>query len=185
MDPDDLQAVVKLKSETPKTVKEVRQILGLLGYYRRYIPNSSRRAGCLYELLKEDEEAKVESKSGKRVSSGKGKKRVFSKRQVEWTSKHQTVLEELLDILTSSKVMAFPNFEKPFVLSTGASQDGLGAVLYQKRDDGTHATIAYGSRTLTKAEKNYHLHSGKLEFLALKWAITVRLAVMSTQTITL
>ena len=31
--------------------------------------------------------------------------------------------------------------------------------------------IAYGSRTLTQAEKNYHLHSGKLEFLALKWAI--------------
>ena len=31
--------------------------------------------------------------------------------------------------------------------------------------------IGYGSRSLTKAEKNYYLHSGKLEFLALKWAV--------------
>ena len=52
-----------------------------------------------------------------------------------------------------------------------ASQSGLGAVLYQKQ--GKHLkVISFASRTLNSAEKNYHLHSGKLEFLALKWAVT-------------
>lgn len=56
------------------------------------------------------------------------------------------------------------------MLNTDASNDGLGAVLYQQQDNKLRV-IAYGSRTLTPAERNYHLHSGKLEFLVLKWAI--------------
>ena len=67
--------------------------------------------------------------------------------------------------------MASPNFELPFVLHTDASGEGLGAVLYQEQGS-TLRVVGYGSRTLTPAERNYHLHSGKLEFLALKWAIT-------------
>lgn len=61
--------------------------------------------------------------------------------------------------------MAYPDLEKPFILYVDASEEGLGAVLYQ-RQDGALRVIAYGSRTLTAAEKNYKLHSGKLEFLA-------------------
>ena len=49
-------------------------------------------------------------------------------------------------------------------------QEGLRAVLYQKQD-GKMRVIGYGSRSLNKAEKNYYLHSGKLKFLALKWAV--------------
>ncbi|KAK7878976.1 hypothetical protein WMY93_034190 [Mugilogobius chulae] len=56
---------------------------------------------------------------------------------------------------------------------TTVGEEGLGAVLYQ-RQQGKLRVIAYGSRTLTAPEKNYHLHSGKLEFLALKWAICER-----------
>jgi hypothetical protein len=68
--------------------------------------------------------------------------------------------------------MAYPYFNREFILHTDASQEVLGAVLYQQQGDGRLAVIGYGSRTLTPAEKNYHIHSGKLEFLALKWAIT-------------
>ena len=54
---------------------------------------------------------------------------------------------------------------------TDASKDdGLGAALYQEKD-GHLQSIGFGSQTLTPAERNYHLHSGKLEFLALKWAV--------------
>ena len=60
---------------------------------------------------------------------------------------------------------------KPFILHTDASERGLGAALYQKQD-GQLWVIAYGSCTLSSAERNYHLHSSKLEFLAVKWAIT-------------
>ena len=75
-------------------------------------------------------------------------------------------------MLTGSAVMAYPDFENPFILHVDASQEGLGAILYQTQEDGRKAVIGYGSRTLTPAERNYHLHSGKLEFLALKCAIT-------------
>ena len=64
------------------------------------------------------------------------------------------------------KRISYPDFEKP-------SNYGLGAVLYQKKE-GVDRVISYASRTLTDAETNYDLHSGKLEFLALKWAITER-----------
>ena len=57
------------------------------------------------------------------------------------------------------------------MLHTDASQEDLGAVLYQKQQ-GRMRVIGYASRTLTPAETKYHLHSGKLEFLVLKWAIT-------------
>ncbi|KAK2899313.1 hypothetical protein Q8A73_012442 [Channa argus] len=70
-------------------------------------------------------------------------------------------------------VLGYPDFEQPFTLHCDASQEGLEAVLYQKQQ-GKLAVVAYGSRTLTAPEKNYHLHSGKLEFLALKWAICER-----------
>ena len=67
-------------------------------------------------------------------------------------------------------VLSFANYSKPFLLETDASKDRLGAVLLQKGNDGKYHPIAYGSKALSKSEKNYH--SSKLEFLALKWAVT-------------
>ena len=61
---------------------------------------------------------------------------------------------------------------KPFQLHTDASENGLGAVLYQKQADGTESVIAYVSRTLSRSKQNYDAH--KLEFLALKWSVTER-----------
>ena len=66
--------------------------------------------------------------------------------------------------------MAYANYQKHFKLHTNASDNSLGAVLYQKQDDDTECVIAYASRTLSKSERNYDTH--KLEFLALKWSIT-------------
>ena len=64
----------------------------------------------------------------------------------------------------------FPDFNKPFLLETDASKEGLGVVLSQKQDDGHYHPVAFGSRTLTQSEQNYH--SSKLEFLVLKWSVT-------------
>ena len=93
-----------------------------------------------------------------------------AKHPVDWTDIHQSALRTLIDSITSAPVMKYPDFQKPIVLYTDASKDGLGAVLYHYQDD-ILRVLGYGPRDLTPAEKNYHLHSGKLEFLALKWAI--------------
>ena len=67
-------------------------------------------------------------------------------------------------------MLAHPNFDLPFVLHTNTTAKGLGGVLYQCQE-GELRVIANGSRTLSNTKKNYHMHSGKLEFLALKWAV--------------
>ena len=66
-------------------------------------------------------------------------------------------------------MLAFADLQKPFVLQLDASGDGLGAVLCQDCD-GQLRPVAYASRGLSKSERNYPAH--KLEFLALKWAVT-------------
>ena len=66
--------------------------------------------------------------------------------------------------------MAFTDFKKPFLLETDASIEGLGAVLPQKQDNGHYHPVTYASRGLKGGELKYH--SSKLEFLALKWAMT-------------
>ena len=67
---------------------------------------------------------------------------------------------------SQTPILTYANYQKPFKLHIDASEHGLGAVLYQKQDDNTERVIAYGSRTLSKSERNYDTH--KLEFLALK-----------------
>ena len=69
----------------------------------------------------------------------------------------------------STPVLVFPDFDKPFLLETDASKEGLVAVLSQKQDDGRYHPVTFGSHLLTPSEKNYH--SSKLEFLALKWSV--------------
>ena len=76
----------------------------------------------------------------------------------------------LKEKISSVPVLVFPYFDKPFLLETDASKEGLGVVLSQKQDDGCYHPVVFGSRTLMPSEQNYH--SSKLEFLALKWSVT-------------
>ena len=165
------EVLEKLK-EPPKTVGDVRSLLGFIGYYRSFIKDFSRKAKVLYDLLCKD---KTEQKTevvdgGKKGKKGKSVQRP-STDAVCWTSEHQRVLEQLLQCLKEPPVMAYPDFTRPFILHCDASELGLGAVLYQEQGDEVRV-VSYGSRTLSPAEKNYYLHSGKLEFLAMKWGIT-------------
>lgn len=158
-DPSHIQAVLDLKNSHPSTVGEVRKLLGLLGYHRQYIPNFSSIAKCLFELLRSP-----------KTPSDRGKNTVSSSTSIKWEDKHQHALNSLINSLTSPRVLTYPDWTKPFVLFTDASKDGLGAALYQEHDKELRP-IGFASRTLTAAEQNYHLHSGKLEFLALKWSV--------------
>ena len=178
IDPKATSAVQEWKDKVPRNVGDVRRLMGLLGVYRRHIPNFSQTAKPIYELLNAEvapksprEWASKRNKTTKEQSNQRGNAQVSSKSPVEWTSEHKQAMDSLIESITSPPVLAYPDYESPFIVHTDASQSGLGAVLYQKQNS-ILRVIAYASRTLSPAERNYHLHSGKLEFLALKWAVT-------------
>ena len=94
-------------------------------------------------------------------------------RKSEWVLLSKDALEAfqaLKQACMNSPVLTFANYTKDLLLEMDASKEGLGAFLSQKQVDGWFHLVAYGSWALTAHEKNYH--STKLEFLALKWAIT-------------
>ena len=92
-------------------------------------------------------------------------------------SEHIDLSPEALEALDCLKaaclqapILAFPDFDQPFLLETDTSGKGLGAVLSQKQADGQYHPITYASRVMNETEQRYH--SNKQEFLALKWAVT-------------
>ena len=155
MDESSVTAAQALKDFTPKSISDVRHILGLVGYHRRHIADFSRKAKPITNILLSQGEK--DDKSSKR------------KFKIDWTSECKSALNSLIDEISSAPILAYPNFEEEFIVHTDASQIGLGAVLCQ-RQEGQLKVVAYASRTLTKAEAKYH--ATKLEFLALKWAVT-------------
>ena len=127
----------------PKDVRELCSFLGLLSYYRRFIPSFSVVASPLFTLTRKDT-------------------------PFIWTEDCQLSFDKLKTTLTDATVLAFPDF-KDFLLETDASGEGLGAVLSQKQPNGQTRPIAYASRTLQAHECNYG--STELEGLAVVWAI--------------
>ena len=155
-DPDKTAA---LKTwPVPTSHREVRSFLGFAGYYRRFIAGYSKIAKPLHALTVG---LPVKRKSG---PSNKNKPPPFT-----WTLECQHAFECLVAKLTAAPALAYADFSKRFILHTDASLTGLGAALYQLQD-GKERVVAYASRGLSKSEANYPAH--KLEFLALKWAVT-------------
>ena len=173
LDPATIAPVHNLAKTPPKMVSQVRQAVGLLGYYCQYIRDFSRIVKPIYDLLALKNTSRGSTSKGTVENQRQRKQKqgqLPSNHPVNWTSIHQVVLENVLQQLTTPPIMAYPDCTKPFILHIDASEAGLGGVLYQEQND-TLRVIAYGFRTLSPAESNYHLHSGKLEFLALKWSV--------------
>ena len=116
----------------PKTKKDVRSFLGLAGYYRRFIPDFATVASPLTDLTKKDAPDKV-----------------------SWTSSHQQAFDQLKSSLTSESVLVSPDFHRPFILQTDASNIGVGAVLSQTDEEGNDKPVAYFSRKLLPRETRY------------------------------
>ena len=127
--------------------------MGLLAIIEGLFANFSKVAKPLNKLLQNLEGTPSQKKKFK----------------VHWGPEQQEAFETLQGLCTESPILAYADFKAPFILHTDASGDGLGAVLYQVQE-GKQRVIAYACWSLTKSERNYPVH--KLEFLALKWAIT-------------
>lgn len=122
----------------PKTVHQLRQFLGLISYFRKFIRNCALLSSPLTKLLKKDQ-------------------------PWTWNSEHDLAFSTLKDSLTSQNVLTLFNPEKECVLYTDASREGLAGILMQVTDDG-EKPIHYYSRQTTEDEKKYH--SFELELLA-------------------
>ncbi|XP_035266158.1 uncharacterized protein LOC118223565 isoform X2 [Anguilla anguilla] len=129
----------------PQTQKQVRTFLGLVGYYRQFIPNFAAIAAPLHDLT---------SKS--------------RSNRVSWTEEADAAFETLRQALCSEPVLVTPAFDQTFVLQTDASLVGIGAVLSQIREGAEHP-VTYISRKLLTHERNYA--TVEKECLAVKWAM--------------
>ena len=90
--------------------------------------------------------------------------------EFKWTCEREAAFQILKEKLTSAPVLAYPSFEKPFVLETDVSISGIGAVLAELQEEGLLHPIAYASCSLTTSERNYAIT--KLETLAVVCTIT-------------
>ncbi len=120
MNPKEIEVVQALKWEMPSTVREVRKLMGFLGYYRSYIADFAKTAKPLYELLTKPSMCKMKD-SGKKICPSS---QASTSQSVEWTGRHQEALEKLIAELSSPPIMAYPDFEKPYVLHVDASEEG-------------------------------------------------------------
>ncbi|KAL5494037.1 hypothetical protein EMCRGX_G015306 [Ephydatia muelleri] len=129
--PDPAKTEVVVSYPVPTSAKEIKQFMGLCNYYRRFVKDYSKIAAPLFKLLSK-ENAKF----------------------FAWNSASQNAFEELKSRLVSPPILAYPDFKQPFLLHTDASDAAIGAVLSQVQG-GTERVIAYWSRKLQKAERNY------------------------------
>ena len=146
---DGLKGIAEIAP--PATYAQVQKFLGATGYFRRFIKGYARIAKALNDLL-QGESSKLKS------------------HPVGLPPDALAVFQELKIKCLTAPVLVFVDFKKPFLFETDASIEGLGAVLCQKQDDGRYHPVAYASHGLKGGELKYH--SSKLEFLALKWAVT-------------
>jgi transposase InsO family protein len=128
---------------TPTNPKQLKAFCGMISYYQWFIPNHTRIASPLYKLLKKDT-------------------------KFEWTAAQENAFQQLKSKLTREPILQYPDFLKEFVLTTDASNQGLGAVLSQGQI-GKDLLVAYASRSLNSAESHYT--TSEKELLTIVWSI--------------
>ena len=135
------------KWPAPTNMMEVRSFLGFTNYCQQFIKKYAQVAKPLYKLILGENASRKHN-------------------PIKWDLECQTAFDQLNELCTTTPVLAYVDFTKPFKLHTNANVLGLGAVLHQVHE----GVISYASRSLTQSEPKYPVH--KLEFLCLKWAIT-------------
>lgn len=140
-DPDKVSAILNIP--VPKNVTEVRRFLGIVSWYRRFIPNMATLVSPITNLLR--------------------KRTPF-----KWSTDCDGAFQKVKEFLISSPVISCPDFERPFSIQTDASDYGLGAVLTQSYPDG-EKVISFISRSLSTSERKFS--TTEKECLAVLWAI--------------
>lgn len=167
-DPEKVKALSSWP--VPRDLKQLRSFLGFSGYYRRFIKNYSSLVKPLTDLTSGYPPLRKSTKPKTKPAEYHDPKKPFGER---WTPSCEQAFKDIIEKLTSAPILAFADPKLPYSLHTDASTTGLGAALYQEQNGQTRV-IAYASRGLSRSEARYPAH--KLEFLALKWAVTEKFA---------
>ncbi|XP_078241009.1 uncharacterized protein LOC144586545 [Pogona vitticeps] len=130
----------------PNTKKKVKSFLGLVGYYRKFIPRFSEIATPLTDLTRKKTDDRI-----------------------PWTSDCEEAFQRLKEALINYPVLRAPDFDREFIIYTDASNSGVGAVLCQEDENGDQHPVSYLSRKLQKGER--HLATVEKECLAIVDAI--------------
>ena len=117
--------------QIPKTAKQVKSFLGMTHFYRKYVKDYALIASPLTSLLRKNQ-------------------------KFTWTLECQQSFDRLTDGLVSAPILAFPKFDKPYILSIDASEYSSGYVLSQIQNGREHL-IAYGGRSLRGSELKWHI----------------------------
>jgi transposase InsO family protein len=144
VDPDKVRAVAEFPR--PHDNKKLSTFLGMVSWYARFIPDMSKTARPLNSL-------RSTKKPGPRF---------------KWTKECQEAFEALKQQLCEAPLLSYPQFDKEFCLQVDASDVGLGACLFQEIN-GAPQVIAYASKTLNAAERNYSCT--RKEALACVWGV--------------
>ena len=142
---DKVKAIQEM--ERPRTKKQLQSFLGVVQFYKGYIPDMATKCQPLYALTKKN--------------APWGEKGA-------WTAECMDAFQYIKAVLSEAPVMAYPDLERPFYVRTDASNYGIGGTLIQFHGD-QPKIIEYWSRSLTKAERNYS--ATKREALAITMAI--------------
>lgn len=133
-----LPATKKVKAimewPTPTNVQQVRQFMGLAQHYRRFIKDFAGIAAPITELTK-----------------GSGAKC----RSIQWNENCQRSFDLIKKKMSSAPVLMNPDMNKPFRIECDASDFAIGAVLLQESSQGVWKPLAFESKKLSKAERNY------------------------------
>lgn len=143
-DPDKISAILNYK--VPTNTTQIRRLIGMVGYYRRFLKDCSTICSPITDLLK-------------------GRKKG---QPVVWTEEADQAFSKIKHLLTTTPVLASPDFSKPFVIMCDASDYGVGAVLYQE-EDGLEHPVAFFSKTLNKCQRKYT--TTEKELLAVIYAV--------------
>lgn len=141
VDPDKVEAILRIPQ--PKTPTEVRRIVGMASWYRRFVPDFSTVIAPLTALTR---------KNAKFL----------------WDSNCEEAFKAIKENLIKAPVLSCPDFNLPFIVQCDASDFGLGAVLSQIQNGEEHV-ICYLSRSLNKNERRYS--TTEKECLAVLFAI--------------
>ena len=135
----------------PDTYTKVKSFVGLVGHYRHFIKGFAKIAVPLHDLTSSDNKDKKSE-------------------HVDLSPEALEAFDCLKAACLQAPILAFMDFDKPFLLETDASRKGLGPVRSQKQADGQYHPITYASHVMNETEQRYH--SNKQEFLTLKWVVT-------------